>query len=160
MKTLTLETLLQERDRKAGQVPTPEIEPGSYVYVAQLTPDERDLMETQFVAHQEETRGDESARVGFRKFVFAYCLADEKNERLLDPGTDEGAISVSFVTAMNQMGANVPCQVVARAFDLACKKMGLTQSDQDELVKNSGRTPGDGASGLKPQQQEPDEQTG
>ena len=158
MKALALEQLLQDRELRPAQIPAAEIEPGSVIYIVQLQPDERDLMESQFLAYQRAVRnGDESAKVGFRKFVFAWCLGDAENKRTLDPGTDENDVDDQFVAQMNQLAKSVPLRLLAKAVDIACQKMGLTKSDQDELVKNSAATTGGATSGSKQDTQALDE---
>ena len=93
------------------------------VYVAQLTADERDQLEDVW----QQIKGD--TNVGFRAFVVAFTLCDEKNVRYF---MDVDAVRASMA-ALGKKNAGP----VVKVFNVACAKNGLTKSDVDELEKNS-----------------------
>ena len=133
MAAITLDQLLTAREKKPLKVPTPEIEPGGFCYVAGLGADDRDLMEMQWKAFAEAS---ETERVGFRKFVVAWCLCDENNIRTLEPGTNEGYMQPAFIKQMITLGETIPLPALARLFDAAFKQMGYSAEDVEELEKN------------------------
>ena len=81
---LTADQLLSSPPVKliAHAVSTPEWVDGSFVYVAELSADERDEMETGWMAYREQHNSDDESNVGFRAYTVAYCLCDANRQRL------------------------------------------------------------------------------
>ena len=145
MTVLTLEKLLQPCERIPTKVPTPEIEPGSCVYILGCGPDDRDLAEVQFTNYKRSIQSE--GNVGIRKFLVTWCLCDPDNNRLVDPGPDETAVSPEFLDAMNALSESIPMATFVRVFDAAHKAMGMSQDDIEELEKNSETTTADDGNG-------------
>jgi len=134
-----LESLLQKRTKRPSKISAPEIAPNAVLYCALLNADERDKLEYQFAAYREAMSPGSESFVGFRKFVFAFCLCDEANTRLLDSGDDEMP-AADFIEKMDRLAENVPLPVIARMFEMACKTASLTKQDVEDLTKNSEAT--------------------
>lgn len=132
--------------KQAIKVLTPEIKQGSFVYVYCPGTDDRDLFDMQY-SNYRKSHGLEG-NVGLRKFVVAWMLADEENQRLVCSGTEENRVKPDFITAMNEL-AELPMPVANRVFDKARTALGLI-GDTEELKKNSKTTPTDAGSGSKP----------
>lgn len=128
---LTIDQLIKlQRTATPRKVDTPEISPGSCVYVADLNADDRDLLEMQWANYAD---GD---RVGFRKYVVAWCLCDEKNQRLIMSGRDETLLEDAFIQAMNHIGSTMPLTALTRIFNAATEVIGLTAVDIEDMEKN------------------------
>ena len=146
MKSLTIADLVKPKGRKPAQVKTPEIEPGSICWILAPTADQRDQFEIQWGSYLESQGG--SAK-GFRKFMVAYCLADAENCQLMDPG-DDVEFSDEFVGFAESLNESVPIKSLARLFDVAMNKMGMTKSDVEELEKNCETIHSDDGNGSTP----------
>lgn len=126
---LSVDDILKPSDLQAVKVNVPEW--GGAVYVAELRADERDALETAWL----ECRDGESM-VGFRGYIVAGCLCDEKRNLLFpDPSK-----------AFRQIGAK-GAGPVTRIFTKACELNGFTKTDQEELLKNSEATQSESGSG-------------
>lgn len=145
-----LEKLLQPRDKKPVRVLTPELQRDGIeqLYMANLDADGRDALEVAFAAYREKERPGDDTMQGFRKFVFAFCLADENNTRMITGDSGE------FESQMDTLAKNMPLTVIARCFDRACQINALTKSDVEELVKNLEATSVDDGNGSKQPQQD------
>lgn len=147
---LNLDALLgAAKPRKAARVQASEIKPGAVIYIAALGPDERDLLESQFANYQ-KAHNREGSNVGFRLFVFAWCLCDADNNRLLDSGPEDQRVTPDFIEKMKALGESVPLPVINRGFSKAMQKLGMTKGDVEELEGNSETTTSGGGSGSKP----------
>jgi hypothetical protein len=142
MTSLSLSELLAAPTLRPGKVPTPEIREGSFAFVAQLTADERDLLETQWGRSRAESRSP----VGFRAFVVAWCLCDDHNVRQLNPGDLEDEIRPEFLDQCEAIGRQ-HAAALSRMFDLACAKNGLSKEDVKALEKNYESPTSDAGSG-------------
>lgn len=126
---LSIDDILKPSDLQAIEVSVPEW--GGSVYVAELTADERDRIETEWL----EVRDGESM-VGFRGYIATACLCDGKRQLLFkSPGE-----------VFHKLGAK-GAGGVTRVFSKACELNGFTKSDQEELVKNSEAGPNVSGSG-------------
>lgn len=148
-KSLTLADLTKTAGKKkqATKVMTPEITQGAYVYVYCPGTDDRDLFDMQWMAYR-ESHGVEG-NVGLRKFIIAWMLADEDNNRLVESGTEENRVTPDFIKAMNELG-ELPAPVATRVFEKARHNLGMSPDEAAELEKNSETTPTDDGSGSKP----------
>lgn len=156
MKTLTLDHVSKEHKRVPAEVKVPEIEAGMVAYVLAPSPDDRDLCEMQWTHY---SRSHDLGNVGFRKFVVAWCLCDADNNRLHDSGPEENRVTPAFIDYMEKVN-KLPLTAITRLFDTAMQKLGMSKSDQEELVKNSETTSSDGGSGSKPKPSDSDEKPG
>lgn len=146
MASLNLTDLLAAPSLKPGKVPTDEIRQGTHAFVAQLTADERDLLESQWGATRKDSpRGV----VGFRAFVVGWTLCDDRNVRTLKPGSDPERLSPEFVEQVEAIGRQ-HAAALSRLFDVACRKNGLTKQDIEDLEGNFEAPPSDDGSGDKP----------
>ena len=145
--TITAEKLLSlSSDAKPAILPTPSLGPGEKVFLATLSPDEIDQLETHWQAYKAEQGG---SAVGIRAFAFAYCLANADNSRQIDPG-DKDLPSKTFCEAVEVFGGNATLTpVVTAAFDVICKKIGWSKADVEALEKNSEATTDEGGNGAK-----------
>jgi hypothetical protein len=125
----------------AHAVQTPELGAGSQCFVAQLSADERDEMETWWAEKKEDDGSEDN--VGFRAWVAAYCLCDANRQRFYKT-TGE----VRFAAA--QIGAKKPASVISRIFNTASRMNGLVKSDIDELEKKLEKAPTGSGSGESP----------
>lgn len=142
-QTLTAKDFLADEavTLQARAVQTPEMGAGSHCFVAQLSADERDEMETWWNEKKDEQRAEDN--VGFRAWVAAYCLCDANRQRFYRT-TGE----VRFAAA--QIGAKKPASAIARIFNTASRLNGLLPSDIDELEKKSEKAPTGSGSGESP----------
>ncbi len=113
-------------------VPTPEWGEGTGVYIAELTADERDTLETEW-AQLKDTFDDET-NVGFRGWVVTFCLCDEN--RVFDANDYQ-----ERQKAFQSIGAK-GAKVISRLFNVASKLNGLVREDIENLEKKSGATTG------------------
>lgn len=150
MKNLDLKRILTPSKKKPVEVPTPEIEHGSSIFILNPTPLELDLAQVQWRAYK-ATAGI-TGDVGFSAFIVAWALADADNNRLIDSGEDENQVSAEFLAAMAQLSGpeGIDNRAFKRLFDKAMQSFGFSKADVEELEKNSGATPSDDGSGSKP----------
>ena len=149
-KSLSFAALTKKNENGPTPIPANEIKLGAVFYVMYPAADDRDLLELQWTNYQ-KAFGLEG-NVGFRKFLVAWALCDEEGNRMLDPGTEENRVTPEFIKAMNDLGENMPLNVIARAFDKAAHLFGFSTGDLEQLEKNSGTTSPDDGSGDKPKQ--------
>ncbi|QDV26744.1 hypothetical protein [Aureliella helgolandensis] len=129
-KTLNESTILSGADilaadkLRAVPVVTHEWKPGSQVYVAELTADERDELEQSWAEYK--TARDEEDGIGFRAWCAAYCICDEKRNRTFIGRQVEAAETIG-----KRRG-----KTTSRIFNTAARINGLTKADIDELEKN------------------------
>ncbi len=150
MKTLSIDSLLKSanKQQRPAQVNASEIERNSCIWILTPTADQRDLCEVQWANYSRAFLKE--GNVGFRKFLVAWCLCDEKNQQLLDPGPEENRVTPEFIKQMNELGTSMPLPVMIRAFDVALAQMGMSEKDIEELEGNSETTHTDDGSGSKP----------
>ncbi len=124
---LTADELLTAPQQKliAHAVSTPEWKEGSFVYVAELTADERDEMEQGWIGYRSQHNGADDDNVGFRAYTVAYCLCDANRQRLF-----AGRESSAAVVIGQRNG-----KATARVFNTCSKINGLTKADIDALEK-------------------------
>jgi len=142
MRQFTLEDLKKPKQRKPKKVP---IDKDSFAFVLNPSPDQADLAQMQFQAFKAETNG----KVGFTRFLVAWSLCDETNDRLVDSGDAEDSVSKEFLDALQcveQMEYR-PCKAI---FDAAMHTFGMSDADVKELEKNCEATVTDDGSGCKP----------
>ena len=147
-KSLSLAKLTKSVDKTPISIPADEIELGAVIYVMYPEPDDRDLLELQWTNYK-KAFGIEGT-VGWRKFIFTWALCDEDNTRLVPSGTEENRVTPEFIKTMNTI--SIPLRVIARAYDKAAHIFGFSETDIEELVKNSKATSSDDGSGGKPKQ--------
>lgn len=128
---LTAEELLASDDLQPKKVPVPEWTTTAAAYIMTLTADQRDAMEEAWQEIREES--DSKSSVGFRAFVVAYCLCDDKGVELFERG--------QVAKAAKTLGSKRKSAVVSRLFNVACKQNGLLKEDIDQLEKNSESEP-------------------
>jgi hypothetical protein len=117
--------ILAGKDRlRAVPVPVPEWKPGSQVFVAELSGDERDEFETAWADYK--TAREEEDNVGFRAFTVAYCLCDDKRWLLFQGRFPEAAQTIG--------GRNG--KATSRLFNTISRINGLTKADIDQLEGN------------------------
>lgn len=121
---LAAQDILGTDKLQAFPVVTPEWKPGSQVYVAELSADERDQMETAWVEYK-EARGEED-NVGFRAFCVAFCLCDAKRYRLFADREETAAAAIGKRNA----------KATSRIFNTVSRLNGLTKADIDVLEGN------------------------
>ena len=121
MAFLTREQILQAQDIVRESVPVPEW--GGEVLVRSLTGAERDAYEATMI----HLRGTDPQvnLANARAKLAARSMVDEQGQRLF---SDED------VKALSQKSA----AALQRVYDVASRLSGLSQSDLEELVKNSG----------------------
>ena len=115
---------------RAVPVVTPEWKPGSQVYVAELSADERDQLETDWADYRDNLNEDDS-NVGFRSYCVAWCLCNRKRQRLF-AGREE--------VAAQKIGSRNG-KATSRVFNVVSMLNGLLKSDIDILEGNSEATP-------------------
>ena len=116
----------EELPLRAVQVCTPELGAESFVFVAELSADERDELEELWAEKKKEY--EDETQIGFRAWVVAYCLCDDQRKRLFDEDKIADAAAALGRKAAKPM---------ARIFNTACRINGLLKSDVDTLEKNS-----------------------
>ncbi len=121
----------EELPLRAVQVCTPELGDDSFVFVAELSADERDELEELWAEKKKEY--DDETQIGFRAWVVAYCLCDDQRKRLFDESNIANAAAALGRKAAKPM---------ARIFNAACRINGLLRSDVDTLEKNSAAKTG------------------
>lgn len=149
-KSLSLADLTKTAGKKkqATKVMTPEITQGSFVHVYNPSgTDDRDLFDMQWGAYK--TSHGVEGNVGLRKFIIAWMLADEKNTRLVESGSEQNRVKPEFIEAMNELGS-LPVPVATRIFEKARHNLGMSPDEAKELEKNSETTPTADGSGSKP----------
>lgn len=109
---------------RAVPVAVPEWKPGSRVFVAELSADERDEFETAWVEYK-QARGEED-NIGFRAFTVAYCLCNQSRYRSFQGREAEAA------QAIGQRNA----KATSRLFNTISRINGLTKADIDQLEGN------------------------
>lgn len=112
---------------RAVPVSTHEWKPNTRAFVAELTGDERDKFETEWVDYK-SALGEEEDNVGFRAFAVAWMLCDAQRVRLF--GSD------TVVSAAQTIGAKKNGKATARLFNVCSRINGLTKADIDALEKN------------------------
>lgn len=115
---LSIADILKEDDLPAHKVDVPEW--GGVVYVATLRADERDAMEALIVEKRDAT-----GIVGISSLVVAYCLCDDKGQRLFANDLETAAAKIN-----RRSGAGVQ-----RIFNKCSKINGLSKGDLDDLEK-------------------------
>jgi len=137
---------------KAGLKPqafsTQEIERDSVAYVASLTANERDLCEVQWQMYRKQ---NSDSAVGLRAFIVTFCLCDAENVRMFDSGSSDKRLTTEFINAMDAI-AKMPSRLISRAFNAASELNGFTESDVEDLEKNSEATANGCGNGAMPQQ--------
>ena len=126
---LTAEKFFSIAKRPKVDVPFPEGGNGSVIPVWGMTPTERTHFEKQF---QSKAKGvdRESLTDEFRERVVAECCRTDDGSRIFTGGQ------------VSQLGASHG-GLVERLFDAAGKLSGITDSDVESAVKNSGETADD-----------------
>jgi hypothetical protein len=128
---LTRDQILRKRDLKRETVNVPEW--GGDVIVRELSGAERDSFEQSIV----DTRG-KSAKANLaniRGKLCARCICDEQGNRVLD---DADAVALGEQSASS----------LQRVFNVAQRLCGMSQSDVDELAKNSEPGPSGGSTSV------------
>lgn len=141
-----LKKLLQSRSKRLPR--KVEVEPGCFLFVSELTPNERDLMEMQWVNFN--TSG---SNVGFRAYVVAWCLSDENNNRVFDSGQDEEQLNADFVKHLKDIGngeTGMSLSLISKLYDVAAAASGISGEDQKEMEKPFAIGPADGGNGSRP----------
>ncbi len=119
-KLLTAKQILEADDIKTERLAVPEW--GGDVLVKALTGAERDAFEEEII----QIKGKKTTmnRQNFRARFVAASLVDEDGKKLFTPDQ---------IKALGQKSA----AALQRVFDLAADLSGLSDEDEDELIKNS-----------------------
>lgn len=126
MALLKREDIFAAEDIQTERVAVPEW--GGEVLVKGLTGAQRDAFEQQVV--EEKGKKVKINLDNFRAKLAAYCIVDEEGKRLFSD-LDIGALGNKSASALN------------RVFDVARRLSGLSDSDVEELEKNSASGPTD-----------------
>jgi hypothetical protein len=118
---LTKEQILAADDLSREAIDVPEW--GGVVYVRVLTGAERDRFESDTVGS-----GKKVNMANIRARLAVLCLVDGDGIRLFDDGD---------VIALGKKSASA----LSRVFNTAMRLNGMSQSDVEELAKNSGTAP-------------------
>ena len=86
--------------------------------------------------------------VGLRKFIVAWMLADQDNNRICCSGDEQNRVKPDFIKAMEELG-QLPAPVATRIFEKAIHNLGMDASEVEDLEKNSEKTPTAAGSGSK-----------
>ncbi|GAB5402802.1 MAG: hypothetical protein Aurels2KO_10330 [Aureliella sp.] len=110
---------------RAVPVTTHEWQANSQAFVCEMSADERDQFETDWVDYK-QSLGDEENNVGFRAFAVAWCLCNKERHRLF-----EGREPIAAQSIGKKSG-----KATARLFNTISRVNGLTKADIDALEKN------------------------
>lgn len=137
-QALTAEDFLaaqQSVSLRAIKVPAPEMGEGRFVFVAELSADERDELEVEWSKYR-----DDDSIVGIRGFYAAFAVCDGERKRLY-------RTSEELANAAHVFSAIIHGRFVSRVFNRFTKLNGILQSDIDELEKNSPSDPKESGNG-------------
>lgn len=123
ISVLTGDDVLQADQLRAVPVVTHEWKPNTRAFVCEMSAEERDEFETEWIAYRD---ADEDGNVGFRAFSVAWCMCDENRIRLF-------AANVAHAADILQKKNG---KATARLFNTISRMNGLTKADIDALEKN------------------------
>lgn len=129
-QALSADEFLNAPDTVIERVETPELKPGSFVYVRSITAEERGIIESQGALFKEKLqRGKEDPFARDYTVKFAYlCMCNADGTRMF---TD-----IKAVAALKKKNSAVIGRIAARGQKLS----GFSKEDIEELEKNSPQT--------------------
>ena len=134
---LSLDQILNPEQLPPSRVPVPEW--GGHAFIANLTADGRDEVETAWVAYRESREQEDSDQRGFRAYLVAATLCDDGGNLVF--GTREAVATAAAKLAVKSAA------VLTRLFTVSCALNAFSKEDIEALEKNctAAQTPPTGS---------------